>query len=50
VRDTAAVGTGPGQIKPVIGTAEAVDGATVRLTLTAARPDFLKILESLHLD
>lgn len=41
VRDTDAVGTGPGQIKPVIGSAEALDGATVKLTLTAARPDFL---------
>lgn len=40
VRDNP-VGTGPGQIKPVIGSAEAVDDATVKLTLTAPRPDFL---------
>ncbi|HMQ30071.1 MAG TPA: ABC transporter substrate-binding protein [Chloroflexaceae bacterium] len=40
VRDNP-VGTGPGQIKPVIGEAEAVDDTTVRLTLTAPRPDFL---------
>lgn len=44
VRDTDAVGTGPGQIKPVIGSAEAVDDATVKLTLTAPRPDFLSEL------
>ncbi len=41
VRDAETVGTGPGQIKQVIGTAEAVDASTVKLTLTAARPDFL---------
>jgi peptide/nickel transport system substrate-binding protein len=40
VRDNA-VGTGPGQIKPVIEGAEAVDPKTVRVTLNAARPDFL---------
>jgi peptide/nickel transport system substrate-binding protein len=40
VRDNA-VGTGPGQIKPVIGGAEVVDDLTVELTLTAPRPDFL---------
>ncbi len=41
VRDADAVGTGPGQIKQVIGTAEALDDKTVKLTLTAPRPDFL---------
>ncbi len=40
VRDNT-VGTGPGQIKPVLGSAEAVDDSTVKLTLTAPRPDFL---------
>lgn len=40
VRDNA-VGTGPGQIKPLIVGAEVVDDQTVTLTLNAARPDFL---------
>ena len=41
VRDNGTVGTGPGQIKPVLGSAEVVDSSTVKLTLTASRPDFL---------
>lgn len=31
----------PGQIKAVLGNAEAIDGSTVKVTLTASRPDFL---------
>ncbi len=41
VRDNGTVGTGPGQLKSVIGAVEALDDATVQLTLTAPRPDLL---------
>lgn len=41
VRDNGTVGTGPGQLKPVIGSAEALGDYTVQLTLTAPRPDLL---------
>ncbi len=35
------VGSGPGSLKAVIGSAKALDDATVELTLTAPRPDLL---------